>query len=280
MRPIANLAVAAIVCLIACGAAGAQDAKDFFRQNCISCHTVGGGRLVGPDLKNVTGQKDRAWLVEFLQNPQAMIAKGDPFALKLQEEARGVVMPTISGMSPARAEALLGMLDAESKLAKSEFAGMQMSDRPFTAADVAQGRAIFEGQRRLAGGGPPCISCHTVANLGGLGGGRLGPDLTRVYERLQGRKNMSAWLFAPATPTMGSIFKQTPLKPEEILPLVAFFENAARRSGQDNSASALNFFLAGLGGAGLLLVLMDSAWKRRFRSVRRAMVINTKRGVR
>ncbi len=274
-------ALALVPCLaLAPYAAHAQEAPDFFRQNCVSCHTIGGGRLTGPDLKNVTQRKDRQWLIEFLQGPQAMMDKGDPYALKLQQEARGVVMPTISGMSPARAQALLAMIDAESKLAKSQFAGLQISDRPFTAYDVAQGRAIFEGARRLANGGPACISCHTVRGVGALGGGRLAPDLTRVFERLQGRKNMSVWLFAPATPTMGTVFKLQALKPEEILPLVAFFEDAARRGGQDDSAARLNFFLLGLGGAAMALVAMDAAWKRRFRSVRRQLVENAKRGVR
>ncbi len=274
-------ALALVPCLaLAPYAARAQEAPDFFRQNCVSCHTIGGGRLTGPDLKNVTQRKDRQWLIEFLQGPQAMMDKGDPYALKLQQEARGVVMPTISGMSPARAQALLAMIDAESKLAKSQFAGFQISDRPFTAYDVAQGRAIFEGARRLANGGPACISCHTVRGVGALGGGRLAPDLTRVFERLQGRKNMSVWLFAPATPTMGTVFKLQALKPEEILPLVAFFEDAARRGGQDDSAARLNFFLLGLGGAAMALVAMDAAWKRRFRSVRRQLVENAKRGVR
>ena len=258
-------------------AASAQEAADFFRQNCISCHTVGGGRLTGPDLKNVTQRKEREWLVEFLQSPQAMIDKGDPYVLKLQQEARGVVMPNINGMSKDRAQSLLGMLDAESKLPKSQFAGMQISDRPFTAYDISQGRAVFLGERRLANAGPACISCHTVKGNGALGGGRLGPDLTRVYERLQGRKNMAAWLFAPATPTMSSVFKQHRLKPEEILPLVAFFDDAARRGGQDDSAARLNFFLLGIGGAALGLVMMDAAWKGRFRSVRRTLVENARR---
>ena len=254
----------------------AQEAADFFRQNCVSCHTVGGGRLTGPDLKNVTQRKEREWLVEFLQSPQAMLDKGDPYALKLEQEARGVVMPNINGMTKDRAQALLSMLDAESKLPKSQFAGMTISDRPFTPNDVAQGNAIFLGDRRLTNGGPACISCHTVKANAALGGGRLGPDLTRVFERLQGRKNIAAWLFAPATPTMSSVFKQHALKPEEILPLVAFFEDSARRGGQDDSAARLNFFLLGLGGAGLALVVMDAAWKRRFRSVRRALVENAR----
>lgn len=256
----------------------AQDAADFFRQNCVSCHTVGGGRLTGPDLKGVTLRQDRAWLVQYLQNPQAMMDKGDSYALKLQQEARGVVMPAIAGMTPARAEALLDMLEAESKLPKSQFAGLQMSARPFTPEDVALGRRFFLGDRHLANAGPPCISCHTLRGLGGLGGGRLGPDLTRVYERLQGRKNVGAWLFAPATPTMGSVFKNHALRPEEIMPLVAFLEDAVRRGGQDDSAALLNFFLAGLGGAGATLVVCDAVWKNRFRSVRRMLVNKATRG--
>jgi mono/diheme cytochrome c family protein len=250
----------------------AQETAEFFRQNCMSCHTVGGGRLTGPDLKNVTQRKEREWLIEFLQNPQSMLDKGDPYALKLQQESRGVVMPAINGVTKERAEALLALLDAESQLAKSQFAGSQSSDRPFTAHDVAQGRAIFNGERRLAASGPACIACHTVKGTAALGGGRLGPDLTRVYERLQGRKNLAAWLFAPATPTMSTVFRRHALNEQEILPLVAFFEDSARRGGQDDSAARLNFFLLGLGGSALALVLMDAAWKQRFRSVRRALV--------
>jgi mono/diheme cytochrome c family protein len=270
-----------MIALLAAAAPGwGQEAADFFRQNCVSCHTVGGGRLTGPDLKNVTQRKERGWLVEFLQSPQAMVDKGDPYALKLQQEARGVVMPAIGGMSKDRAQALLTMLDAESKLPKSQFAGMQISDRPFTPFDVAQGKVMFTGDRGLVNAGPACISCHTVKGTGALGGGRLAPDLTRVYERLHGRKNMAAWLFAPATPTMASVFRQHALKPEEILPLVAFFEDSARRGGQDDSAGRLNFFLLGLAGSALGLVVMDAAWKGRFRSVRRELVDNAKRGKR
>jgi mono/diheme cytochrome c family protein len=263
--------------LLAFSGAAAQDAADFFRQNCISCHTVGGGRLTGPDLKNVTQRKDREWLIEFLQSPQAMMDKGDAYALQLQQQARGVVMPNIAGMTKDRAHALLAMLDAESQLAKSQFAGMQISDRPFTAWDIQQGRAIFLGDRRLANGGPACISCHTVKATGALGGGRLGPDLTRVYERLQGRKMMATWLFAPATPTMGTVFKRHALKPEEILPIVAFAEDAARRGGQDDSPARMYFLLIGLAGAAVALVAMDFAWKGRFRTVRRALVENARR---
>lgn len=132
-----------------------QEPADYFRQNCTSCHTIGGGRLTGPDLKGVGQRADRDWLVRFMQNPQAAIDRGDAYAQKLFQEAKGVVMPQISGMNAARAEALLDLIEAESKLEKSQFIGLQVTDRPFTAAEVDAGRQIFRGERRLKNGGRP-----------------------------------------------------------------------------------------------------------------------------
>jgi len=269
----------ALALLLAAWPAAGQESPDFFRQNCVSCHTIGGGRLTGPDLKNVTARKDREWLVRFLLNPQAMIDSGDAYALKLQQESRGVVMPAISGMSRTRAEALLNIIEAESRLEKSQFIGVQVSDRPFTVRDIDQGRRLFLGLQRLTNGGPPCISCHTMRDVAALGGGRLGPDLSRVFEKMEGRKNLAAWLSAPATPTMSPVFKRHPIAPEEVLPLIAFLEDGARRGGQDESASQMTFLLIGLGGTALGLVLFDAAWKNRFRTVRKALVLaSTKRG--
>ncbi len=251
----------------------AQEAVDFFRDNCTSCHTIGGGRLTGPDLKNVTQRKDRAWLVQFLQSPQAMIDKGDGYALKLKQEARDVVMPTINGMSPARAELLLSMIETESKLPKSQFVGLQISDRPFTQQDVELGKALFMGHKKLANGGPPCVTCHTFNGVEGFGGGRLGPDLSKAYERLQGRKAMGAWLYAPATPTMNPTFKKAALKAdEEILPLLALFESTARAGGEDDRTGMAGFFAAGFVMAVLCLGLFAVTWKARFRGVRDPLV--------
>jgi mono/diheme cytochrome c family protein len=259
--------------------ANAQDAADFFRQNCVSCHTIGGGRLTGPDLKNVSERKDREWLARFMMNPQSMISQGDPYAQQLVEEARGVVMPQIVGLTRDRADALLELIEAETKLEQSQFAGTQVSDKPFTPEEISRGRSYFLGEQRLANGGPPCISCHTAKELGGLSGGRLGPDLSRVFERLEGRKNLAAWLSAPATPTMAPIYKQHAMKQEEVLSLVAYLEDQATRGGEDMSAAGLTFLLIGLGGAGLALVAFDLAWRRRFRSVRKEMVLaSTGRG--
>ncbi len=267
------------ILLVACAPLVAQQQPaEYFRQNCANCHTIGGGRLTGPDLKDVGARKDRAWLAQWLQNPRALIDAGDPYAQKLMQESRGIVMPAIGGMNPTVANALLDLIEAESKLPKSHFAGAQISDRPFTPQDVTVGRELFSGTRRLAGGGPACISCHTMRDLGGLSGGRLGPDLTLVYERLQGRKGLSAWLMNPASPTMAPVFRITQIQPEEILPLVAYFEDSAKRGGQDDSSALLNFFLISAGMMVVGLVSLDAIWKKRIHGVRRQLVQRRTRG--
>jgi len=238
----------------------------------MSCHTIGGGKLVGPDLKGVEERKDREWLLGFIVNPSGVLASGDAYALKLKDEAGGVVMPVVVGMTRERAEAILDLIVAESGLEESQFAGLDIGDEPFTEVDIDRGRRIFRGDMRLANGGPACLSCHTVEGLGGLGGGRLGPDLTKVYERLQGRKALASWLLAPATQTMQPVYAKASLTNEEILPLVAYLENEAQIGTADSTTAQVTFLILGLAGAVLGFVAADSAWRGRLRSVRRPLV--------
>lgn len=250
----------------------AQDISADFRNNCQSCHTIGGGRLTGPDLKDVAQRKERSWLMQFIQNPKGMIDAGDPYAQELVKASRGVVMPTLQGMTRIRAEALLDLIQAESKLARSQFAGTQVSDRPFTPEDVEWGRGIFAGSLPLKNGGPACMSCHTVQGFTVFGGGTLAPDLTTILERYQGRKTLSAWLSAPQSPTMSSVYSRAPLHSDEVLAIVAYFQSTLARNPGDVSPARLNFILVGLAGTLLVMGLLDVIWGKRFRTVRRALV--------
>ncbi|MBI4418794.1 MAG: c-type cytochrome [Ignavibacteriales bacterium] len=260
--------------LIAVGmeVASSQDPAADFRQNCVSCHTIGGGRLTGPDLKNVEQRKDRDWLTRFIVDPRSLIDAGDPYALELLKDSRNAIMPTLPGMTRARANALLDLIAEESKLEKSHFVGIQISDRPFTSSDIETGRLLFLGRIPLTGGGPSCISCHTAHGVGALGGGSLAPDLTTVFERYEGRKTLSTWLTAPATPTMQSVYRNAPLQSEEVLALVAYFQSTLQRNPDDIATSRLNFVLLGLGGTIVVLGLFDVIWKGRLKSVRRTLV--------
>jgi cytochrome c2 len=229
---------------IGSGVAEAQDRVDDFRLNCLSCHTIGGGRLVGPDLLGVTERKDRAWLARFIVDPQSVLDSGDAYALKLKDESRGVVMTAVPGMTMERAMNLLDLIEAEGALEKSQFSGIQISDRPFTSEDVDVGRAIFLGTQPLANRGPSCVSCHSVNGIGVLAGGKLGPDLNAVFERLNGRKGLATWLSAPATLTMQSVYKEHPLDEDEVLPLVAYFADKAVAPPESGQAAVLPQSLA------------------------------------
>ncbi len=250
-----------------------QETADYFKRNCANCHTIGGGRLTGPDLKNVTNRKDREWLARFILNPKAVVDSGDGYAKQLLEESRGVLMPIAPDLNVERAESILNLIEAESKLERSQFAGASSAipDRAFTTEEIEGGRELFVGNRPLAKGGAACLSCHNVQGLTPIGGGLLGPDLTQVWGKLQGRKGLAAWLSSPPTPTMQPIYKKHPLTDNEILHLIAFLEHA--KEGREEPTSArFNFFLLGLAGTGASFVLFDYLWRRRFRGVRRPLV--------
>jgi len=253
--------------------ARAESAVEDFENHCMSCHTIGGGRLTGPDLKGVFERQDRAWLARFILDPQTVLDSGDAYALELRNEARGVVMPAVPGMTLERAKALLDLIEEESAQERSKFAGIQMSERAFTEVDVRMGREIFLGTQSLAKGGAACVSCHSVNGIGVLAGGKLGPDLNDVYGRLNGRKGLGTWLSAPATSTMQSIFASRPLDGDnEILPLLAYFADLAQDPPESSQAATLIFILLGLGGTAAALMIFDGAWKGRFRGVRKALI--------
>ncbi len=267
-----NIWIAIVIALISAQFAFAQDVGDYFRRNCYSCHTIGGGVLTGPDLKDVSSRQDRDWLVSFIIDPKGMINRGDPYAVKLKQDARDVVMPTLPGLSEELARRILDMIESESLLEESQFVGLQMSDEPFSEDDILQGRLLFAGIKKLENGGAACLSCHSVNGLGGLSGGRLGPDLTLVFERLQGRRSLAAWLLGPATETMQPLFSDKSIKQDEILALVAYLEHTAKTGGKEDSVALLYFFLIGIIGAVLILVLFDLFWSYRFRGVREQQV--------
>ncbi len=287
-RRLLSVLVATGLLLAAPAARGEEDAAPFFKQNCLSCHTIGGGRMTGPDLKDVLKRRDAAWLKRFIPNPKGMIDGGDPTAQQLLQEYRGVVMPQVPGLTPAKVDALLGLIEVESALPKSRFqgAGSAIPDRPFTEAEIREGSALFKGTRRLKNGGPSCISCHAVRGLGLLGGGRLGPDLSDAFVRLEGRKGLAGWLSSPPTPTMQEVFKAHPLDArgtdtagnlDEVVLLVASLEQVSQSPPvAATSAPQLSFVLLGLCGAVGCLVAFDFIWGGRFRGVRRPLVRDAK----
>lgn len=251
--------------------ASGQEAADFYQQNCAACHSIGLGPRVGPDLKDVTSRQSRDWLARFLLDPQAVVDSGDAYAKKIVAASGGMVMPKIPGIDRVRAAALLNHIDAQSKGAHQTSPAKE-SETPPAAEQVVRGKELVLGSKPLANGGPPCISCHTLAGLGALGGGRLGPDLTGLSTRLGGRKNLAAWLSTPPTPVMQAVFKARPLTADEIGALAAYFDSVSKETAPAHASARGTFLLIGFGGSLVGLALFEAFWRKRFRAVRRPLV--------
>ena len=247
--------------------------EQFFKSNCSSCHTIGGGKLTGPDLKNIHLRKSDEWIKKFIMDPSSVINSGDAYAIKILEESRGIIMPKVGGLTPFITESLLELIKAESAKEKSVFGGSTIDDRPLTEADVILGEKLFNGTRILKNKGPACIACHSVNGEGLLGGGLLGPDLTRVYGRLGGKNILSAWLASPASETMAPIYKKHPIDDSEVLPLVAFFKEKDKMvSMAGTGMHDFNFMIVGLVGLIIMLVFFDIFWGHRLKSIRKKIV--------
>jgi mono/diheme cytochrome c family protein len=128
------------------------------------------------------------------------------------------------------------------------------ADRLLTGDDAARGRELFLGLRRLANGGPACVTCHAASG----DGGRLGPDLTKVYERAGGRQALIAHLWASATPTMQPVYQRRALEQDEVLALAAYLEETDKQGVEQAAGPPRNFLLLGLGGAVLGLAVVSA----------------------
>lgn len=84
-----------------------------FAKACASCHAIGKGDRVGPDLAWVTQRRDRAWLMSYIREPQAMRRSNDPTAAALVARFPNVRMPRLQ-MSERDVGDLLAYVDAQS----------------------------------------------------------------------------------------------------------------------------------------------------------------------
>ena len=62
-------------------------------ESCARCHTIGKGRLIGPDLAGIKEKHSEEWLIKFIQASDLVIASGDTAALRLFKENENLPMP-------------------------------------------------------------------------------------------------------------------------------------------------------------------------------------------
>ena len=224
----------------------------FTEKGCTACHTIGGGDLVGPDLQGVTERRTEEWLTQWLSAPDQMLAS-DPDAQAMLAKYNNVPMPNL-GLKPDEVAALITYLGGGAA------AGGAAAGLP--AGDAASGKAYFVGDRRFENGGPQCMSCHSVAGIGALGGGSLGPDLT-TSGYVQSDAAFASFMSAPITQTMGAVWAN----------LYAFLSRAAVT--QREPSALLQIALLGVVGAAALIALAQVYWGKRLKGVRKPMIART-----
>ena len=245
----------------------AEEGEELFQSQCMGCHTIGGGALVGPDLLGVTEIREKDWLTRWLLEPDKMLAEGDPIASEMLAEFNNVAMPNL-GLTEADAAALIAFFEVGSGATEDQSEVEPAPDPILIAGDAESGRVLFIGGAQLANGGPACISCHNVAGVGALSGGTLGPDLTNVHERY-GEAGLAAALTGLPFPTMRGVYEEKPLTDDEAANLFAYFAQSSQGTSEQVN---LSFVLIGLGGFLLLMLLFQLIWRKRLLGVRKPLV--------
>ncbi|MBI3015794.1 MAG: cytochrome c [Candidatus Tectomicrobia bacterium] len=247
----------------------AEKGEAIFQQKCISCHSIGGGNLVGPDLKGVTSRQDRDWLKRFILAPDKMIAQKDPIAVQRLKEFKNIPMPNL-GLSGGDVEALVAYLETPSEAQHGEIPGQPPAAqaKPLPPGDSLVGKDLFTGALPFQKGGTPCMACHGIAGTGALGGGTLGPDLTHVFQRF-GESGLASALQGLPFPSMQGIFQDRPLTETEQAHLLALFAQVDR---EKVAPTAWSFIWIGLGGFIVLAGLPQVLWGKRLKGVRKRLV--------
>lgn len=88
----------------------------FNSKGCVACHSIGKGKITGPDLLGVTERREEEWLRQWLKSPDTMIYT-DPIAKEMLKEYL-VPMPN-QGLSDEEIDILVEYFEYEdSKQAK------------------------------------------------------------------------------------------------------------------------------------------------------------------
>jgi mono/diheme cytochrome c family protein len=231
-----------------------------FARVCNTCHNLGGGDKVGPDLLGVTKRREKSWLAKFVRGPAAAIDGGDPVATALVKKFNGVRMPD-QALSDDEIDSVWAYFAACTDkggclpVPLGPKWGVDGSDE-----EVAHGRGIFLGERRLQRGGPPCFTCHDTREVGWMGGGSMGANLTFSYARL-GERGLEPLLAEMSTPVMHAVYGAAPLEPDERFAVKAYLARLARDG--ELAPVRRDFFALGLEGMGVVVLGFGIAWRRR-----------------
>lgn len=92
-----------------------QSGAEIFKAKCASCHSIGNGIVVGPDLKDLFKDEDMSekWIRSFIRSSQSLIKSGDMHAMETYEKFNKTVMPD-QQLSETEINSVLAYIKSES----------------------------------------------------------------------------------------------------------------------------------------------------------------------
>lgn len=243
-------------------AAFAQETgEQIFQKICSVCHSIGAGRIVGPDLKGVNDRRTEEWLLKFVKASGKVVSSGDATAVALVKEYQ-IPMPD-QPLSDDQIRSVLAHIKAASSAAPAAAAPQPAPVVEASPDEILLGQQLFEGKVRLANGGPSCNACHHVQNDALLGGGILARELTLVFSRL-GRQGVSAILGNTPFPVMQAAYAGKGFSEQEVNALVGFLQQVDKEQARQMPRQwGWRMFSAGAAGVVVLLAVFMLAGRRR-----------------
>lgn len=215
-----------------------------FSQKCVSCHTIGRGKLIGPDLSNVHKIRTEDWLIKFIQSSQSVIKSGDSTAVAVFNQFNQSVMPdqklTVNEVKSIVEYIRINSADPNNSNQKTP--NQIFNATTITAVDIESGRKIFDGTTKLTNRGASCITCHNIENPVISNGGLLAKDLTTSFTRM-GAQGIDGILRNSPFPAMMDAFSLNGLTDQEIKDLLAFLYYVDKKGAMQISIIERDSFL-------------------------------------
>lgn len=275
---IGKIAFMAVVLTFLISTTKAQDGEQLFQQ-CKACHTIGQGKLLGPDLLDVSKKRDAVWLKNFIKSSQAMIKSGDADAVALFEEFNKLPMMDYN-LPDADINALIKYIDSfstsddeggETTVSASDSLATVKAAEYLASIDTDEnrkkGKELFNGERKFKNDGASCISCHHVNISDAVQGGLLAADLTKSFSRNGGLPGIKGILEFPPYPAMKDAYQHAAITEDESIKLQVFLMHTDEEN-VDSESSISTLMKQGIFGMVILLIFISLVWfKRKKRSV-------------
>jgi len=160
-RPVLDV-LALVALLTACSQGGGdmtaqqKAGEEIFNRSCTTCHTIGQGDRIGPDLAGVKDRHDHDWLVRWIDDPIGM-SQTDPIAKELVAKWKNIPMSDAM-IDPPQVEEVLAYIDWASAAG-----GVGVANEPpmeLDEAQFAQAKQIYFDR---------CAGCHGTLRAGATG---------------------------------------------------------------------------------------------------------------